>query len=156
MNHFPSQIGEGNTVGAVAIDEFGNIAAATSTGGLTGKMSSRIGDAPIPGAGTYADNKLAGLSATGDGEVIMKAVFVFDILKRMEYLGESIQTAAENACKRMSERFDGDGGVIAIDKEGNVGIAFSSEQMSWAYQKGDILLYGINPGEVLEQAMEKH
>jgi L-asparaginase / beta-aspartyl-peptidase len=145
------QIGEGNTVGAVAIDEFGNIAAATSTGGLTGKFSGRIGDAPVPGAGTYSDNNLAGLSATGEGEVIMKAVLVFDILKRMEYLGENIQEAAEKACQSMTARFDGDGGVIAIDKEGNVGVAFSSEQMSWAYQKGKKVFYGINPGDFFEQ-----
>lgn len=148
------EIGEGNTVGAVAIDEFGNIAAATSTGGMTGKMSGRIGDAPIIGAGTYSDNKLAGLSATGDGEVIMKAVLVFDILKRMEYLGNDIQTAVENACKDMTERFDGTGGVIAIDKEGNVGIAFSSEQMSWAYQRANKVFYGVNPGDMFEQIVE--
>ncbi|CRK91256.1 CLUMA_CG004936, isoform A [Clunio marinus] len=109
-------IGEGNTVGAVAIDEFGNIAAATSTGGITGKMSGRIGDAPMVGAGTYSDNNLAGLSATGEGEVIMKAVLVFDILKRMEYLGEDIQTASKIACDEMTAKFNGDGGVIAIDK----------------------------------------
>ena len=144
-------MGEGNTVGAVAIDEFGNIAAATSTGGLTGKISSRIGDAPIPGAGTYSDNLIAGMSATGDGEVIIKAVLVFDILKRMEHLGEGIQTAAQKACDSMTARFNGDGGVIGIDKEGNVGIAFSSEQMSWAYQKGDKLFYGVNPGEIIEE-----
>lgn len=148
------QIGEGNTVGAVAIDEFGNIAAATSTGGLTGKMSGRIGDAPIPGAGTYSDNNLGGLSATGDGEVIMKAVLVFDILKRMEYKGQTIQEAAQEACDSMTARFDGDGGVIGIDKEGNVGVAFSSEQMSWAYQKGNKVFYGVNPGENFERDVE--
>lgn len=114
-------------------------------------MSSRIGDAPIPGAGTYSDNTLAGLSATGDGEVIMKAVLVFDILKRMEYLGEDIQSAAQKACDEMTKRFDGDGGVIGIDKDGNVAVAFSSEQMSWAYRKGEQVFYGVNPGEVFEE-----
>lgn len=117
-------------------------------------MSGRIGDAPIIGAGTYSDNDLAGLSATGDGETIMKAVLVFDILKRMEYLGEDIQTAAETACAKMTARFDGDGGVIAIDKNGNVGVAFSSDQMSWAYQKGNTVFYGVNPGERFEQTAE--
>lgn len=154
MNGKHFQIGEGNTVGAVAIDAFGNIAAATSTGGITGKMSSRIGDAPIPGAGTYSDNNLAGFSATGDGETIMKAVLVFDILKRMEYLGEDIQTASENACNSMTARFQGDGGVIGIDKDGNVGIAFSSNQMSWAYQRGNTVYYGVNPDERLEETVE--
>lgn len=117
-------------------------------------MSGRIGDAPIIGAGTYSDNNLAGLSATGDGETIMKAVLVFDILKRMEYLGEDIQTAAETACEKMTESFDGDGGVIAIDKDGNIGIAFSSEQMSWAYQKGNKVTYGVNPGDQFELIVE--
>lgn len=116
-------------------------------------MSSRIGDAPIVGAGTYSDNNLAGLSATGDGETIMKAVLVFDVLKRMEYLGEDIQTAAESACNRMTARFDGDGGVIAIDKGGNIGIAFSSQQMSWAYQKGNTVFYGVSPGERFEEVV---
>lgn len=147
------QIGEGNTVGAVAIDSLGNIAAATSTGGLTGKMSGRVGDAPVVGAGTYSDNNLGGLSATGEGEVIMKAVLVFDILKRVEYLGQDIQKAADDACREMLERFGGDGGVIAIDKAGNVGIAFSSNQMSWAYQKGNQLFYGVNPGEKIEETL---
>lgn len=117
-------------------------------------MSGRVGDAPMVGAGTYSDNNLAGLSATGDGEVIMKAVLVFDVLKRMEYLGEDIQTAVEYACNSMTRRFDGDGGVIAIDKEGNVGIAFSSNQMSWAYQKGNKVFYGVNPNEKLELTVE--
>lgn len=147
------QIGEGNTVGAVAIDSNGNIAAATSTGGLTGKMSGRIGDSPIIGAGTYADNKFGGFSATGDGEVIMKAVLVHDIIKRMEYLGKDIQTAAQNACDEMTEKFSGDGGVIGIDKDGNVAIAFSSDQMSWAYQKGRQVFYGINPGDNMIEEM---
>lgn len=84
----------------------------------------------------------------------MKVVLVFDILKRMEYLGENIQEAVENACESMTEKFDGEGGVIAIDKEGNVGIAFTSEQMSWAYQKGNQVFYGINPGEFLQQNVE--
>lgn len=114
-------------------------------------MSSRIGDAPIPGAGTYSDNNLAGISATGEGEVIMKAVLVFDILKRMEYLGEDLQTAAETACNEMTAKFGGDGGVVAIDSNGNPGIAFSSPQMSWAYQKGSKVFYGVNHDEAFEE-----
>lgn len=103
------------------------------------------------GAGTYSDNNLAGISATGTGEVIMKAVLAFDILKRMDYLGMDIQTASQSACDDMTERFDGDGGVIAIDKDGNLGIAFSSPQMSWAYQKADKIFYGVNRNEVFEE-----
>lgn len=84
-------------------------------------MSGRIGDAPIPGAGTYSDNNLAGISATGEGEVIMKAVLNFDILKRMQYLNESLQEAATRACDEMTARFGGDGGVVGIDKDGEKG-----------------------------------
>jgi beta-aspartyl-peptidase (threonine type) len=130
----------------VAIDANGNIAAATSTGGLTGKLSGRIGDSPIVGIGTYA-SELAGFSATGEGEVIMKAVLSHDIIKRMEYLKQDIQTAAQEACDEMTRKFDGDGGVIGIDRGGNIAVALSSDQMSWAYQKGDKVFYGINPGD---------
>lgn len=129
------------------MDSEGNIAAATSTGGLTGKMSGRIGDTPIIGAGTFADNNFGGFSATGDGEVIMKSVLVYDIIKRMDFLKQNSQTAAQEACDEMTRKFDGDGGVIGIDKDGNVVIAFSSDQMSWAYQRGSKVFYGINPGQ---------
>lgn len=114
-------------------------------------MSGRIGDSPIIGAGTFADNNFAGFSATGEGEVIMKAVLVYDIIKRMDYKGEAIQKAAQDACDEMLQKFDGDGGVIGIDKDGNVAIAFSSEQMSWAYQKGEKVFYGINPGDNMSE-----
>lgn len=110
-------------------------------------MSGRIGDSPIVGAGTYADNNFGGFSATGEGEVIMKTVLVYDIIKRMDYLKNDIQTAAQDACDQMTEKFGGDGGVIGIDKDGNVAIAFSSQQMSWAYQRGSQVFYGINPGD---------
>lgn len=100
--------GEVGTVGAVAIDSLGNIAVATSTGGLSGKMVGRIGDTPIIGAGTFADNKIAGVSATGHGETIARACLAHDVVKRMEYLGEDIQTASENACKNMTKDFKGE------------------------------------------------
>jgi beta-aspartyl-peptidase (threonine type) len=100
--------GEVGTVGAVAIDRLGNIAVATSTGGLSGKMPGRIGDTPIIGAGTYADNKIAGVSATGHGETIARACLAHDVVKRMEYLGEDVQTASQNACKRMTKDFKGE------------------------------------------------
>ncbi|KAG5682878.1 hypothetical protein PVAND_012197 [Polypedilum vanderplanki] len=138
------QVGEGGTVGCAAYDINGNLAAATSTGGLTGKMSGRIGDTPIVGGGTYADNKLGALSATGTGEVIMKSVLVYDILKRYEYKQISLQQAAQEACDDMTERYDDDGGVIGLDKDGNVAIGFSSPQMSWAYQnEPENVHYGI-------------
>ena len=173
MNNTLLTVGEVGTVGAVAIDKDGNIAAATSTGddlnyflffiiissyllkgGLTGKMPSRVGDTPIVGAGTYSDNNIGGISATGTGESIMKAVLVFDILKRMEYLNEDIQTASDTVNQRMKERFPGDGGTIAIDKKGNVGISFTSNRMAWAYQKENTIYYGINKGDYYEEKVK--
>lgn len=148
-------IGEGGTVGAVAIDKDGNIAAATSTGGLTGKHPGRVGDTPILGAGTYADNMLGGISVTGDGDVIMKVSLAYDILKRMEYLGVGIEKAAEDALTAMSNRLDGTAGIVALDAEGNIGIAFNSEQMSWAYQRGNIVAYGVRKGEYLVENLSE-
>lgn len=118
---------------------------------MTGKISGRIGDSPIIGAGTFADNEFGGFSATGEGEVIMKAVLVYDIIKRMDFKSQDIESAAQDACDDMTEKFGGDGGVIGIDKNGNVAIAFSSEQMSWAYQKDDKVFYGINPGDNMSE-----
>lgn len=139
-------------------------------------MPGRIGDTPIVGGGTYADNLVGALSATGTGknkyflllsiliiqqlsqlgEVIMKAVLVFDILKRVEYKGIDIQTAAQDACDEMKVRYEDDGGVIGLDKDGNVAIGFSSDQMSWAYQKDEEnVYYGINPGDNFEYNIEK-
>lgn len=114
-------------------------------------MPGRIGDTPIVGAGTYADNRFGGASSTGHGETIMRSVLTHDIMKRMDYLGEDIQKATENACKNMTQRFHGTGGVISIDKLGKVGISFTSQRMAWAYQKQDKLYYGIEPDDHYEQ-----
>ena len=143
------------TVGAVAIDQYGNIAVATSTGGITGKLPGRVGDTPILGSGTYCDNRFAGVSTTGHGETIMRSVLAHDIIKRMDYLKEDIQTACDNACQSMTKRFVGTGGVIAIDHSGNVGVSFTSNRMAWAYQKYDKLHYGSDPGDNMEQIVVK-
>jgi beta-aspartyl-peptidase (threonine type) len=127
-------IGEGGTVGAVAIDSNGNIAVATSTGGIGGKMNARIGDSALIGCGTYCDNKIAGVSTTGHGDILMRACIAHDVVKRMEYLKEDVQKASENSCKRLKDDFKGTGGVIALDHDGNIGIAFNSQRMAWAYQ----------------------
>lgn len=108
---------KGDTVGAVAVDQFGNFAVATSTGGITGKLPGRIGDTPVLGGGTYCDNRYGGVSTTGHGETIMKACLAHDIIKRIEYLNENAQEATEEACKKMTERFFGTGGAITIDSE---------------------------------------
>jgi L-asparaginase / beta-aspartyl-peptidase len=120
---------KGDTVGAVAIDQYGNIAVATSTGGITGKLPGRIGDTPVLGGGTYCDNRFGGVSTTGHGETIMKACLAHDIIKRMEYLGEDAQTATSTACKNMTDRFIGTGGAITVDHKGNVGVSFTSKRM---------------------------
>lgn len=108
---------KGDTVGAVAVDQHGNFAVATSTGGITGKLPGRIGDTPVLGGGTYCDNRFGGVSTTGHGETIMKACLAHDIVKRMEYLNETAQQATEQACIKMTERFFGTGGAITIDSE---------------------------------------
>lgn len=137
----------------MAIDSNGNIAVATSTGGITGKLPGRIGDTPLIGCGTYADNRYGGVSSTGHGETIMKSVLTHDIIKRMEYLNEDAQSASDNACKRMTERFVGTGGVITIDKTGKVGISFTSKRMAWSYQKKDKLFYGMEKDDCFEQSV---
>uniref|UniRef100_U5EVI6 Putative asparaginase n=1 Tax=Corethrella appendiculata TaxID=1370023 RepID=U5EVI6_9DIPT len=148
------QYGEVGTVGAVAIDKDGNIAVATSTGGITGKLPGRIGDTPLLGSGTYADSRFAGVSTTGHGETIMKAVLAHDIVKRLEFTSDDVQTATEKACKAMTDHLIGTAGAIVIDKKGEVGIAFTSKKMSWAYQKGDKIAYGINQGDFTEETIE--
>ncbi|XP_055587956.1 probable isoaspartyl peptidase/L-asparaginase GA20639 [Uranotaenia lowii] len=145
---------EVGTVGAVAIDSQGNIAVATSTGGITGKFPGRIGDTPLVGAGTYADNNVGGVSTTGHGETIMKYCLAHAILKRIELLGEDAQKATENACKAMTERLIGTAGAITIDKEGKVGVAFTSTRMAWAYRQKSMMKYGIEQGQLLEEKLE--
>lgn len=136
-------VGETGTVGAVAIDLLGNIAVATSTGGIGGKLHGRIGDTPIIGCGTYCDNRFGGVSTTGHGDVLMRGCVAHDIVKRMEYLGESIQVASENGCKRLLTDFKGTGGVVGIDNNGNTAMFFTSQRMAWAYQRSRTLHYGI-------------
>lgn len=145
------QIGETGTVGAVAIDRAGNIAVATSTGGVGGKLHGRIGDTPIIGSGTYADNQWGGISSTGHGDILMRACLAHDVVKRMEYLNEDIQVASENSCKKMLIDFKGTGGTIGIDRNGQVGIAFTSQRMAWAYQRGNKLNFGIKSRDNFSQ-----
>lgn len=139
-------VGEVGTVGAVAIDRNGNIAVATSTGGITGKYQGRIGDTPVIGAGTYC-NEFVGISTTGHGETIMRSTLAHDVAKRMEYLKVDVQRATKDACEDMTRRFEGEGGAISIAKGGDVGIAFTSQRMSWAYRKNNQMFFGIERDE---------
>lgn len=120
------------TVGAVALDKNGDIAAGTSTGGMTNKRYGRVGDAPIIGAGTYANNDTCGVSATGWGEMFIRVGVARDIAAMMEYRGLPIQQAADMVMKKV-EKLGGDGGVVAMDKFGNMAISFNSEGMYRAY-----------------------
>jgi beta-aspartyl-peptidase (threonine type) len=116
------------TVGAVALDADGNLAAATSTGGYTGKMPGRVGDSPLVGAGTYADNRACAVSGTGLGEAFIRAAVAYDVAARMLYLKESLARASAAALKAVA-RLGGDGGLIAVDARGNVAMPFNSEGM---------------------------
>ena len=116
------------TVGAVALDPDGNLAAATSTGGYTGKLPGRIGDSPLIGAGTYADNRACAVSGTGLGEAFIRAAVAHDVAARMRYRGESLASAARAALAGV-KKLGGDGGLIAVDRRGNVATPFNSEGM---------------------------
>lgn len=125
------------TVGAVALDKDGNLAAGTSTGGMTNKKYGRVGDAPIIGAGTYANNSTCAVSATGWGEYFIRLGVARDISSIMEYQAQTVQAAADQVIKRKLQKLGGDGGIIAVDKFGNIGISFNSEGMYRAYINKD-------------------
>jgi len=120
--------GSTGTVGAVALDAHGNVAAATSTGGMTGKRWGRVGDSPIIGAGTYANNAGCAVSATGHGEYFIRAVVAHDINAQMQYAKLSLAQSVENTLARM-KALGGNGGVIAIDARGGIVMDFNSEGM---------------------------
>ena len=117
------------TVGAVAIDRAGNLAAATSTGGMTNKRYGRVGDSPIIGAGTYANNETCAVSATGSGEFFIRAVVAHDIHALVQYKQLSIEAAARDVVQGKLKRLGGEGGVIAIDRNGLIALEFNSEGM---------------------------
>lgn len=116
------------TVGAVALDSHGNLAAATSTGGMTGKRWGRVGDSPIIGAGTYANNASCAVSATGHGEYFIRTVVAHDICAQVEYLRIPLARATANVLAKM-KALGGNGGVIAIDPKGEIVLDFNSEGM---------------------------
>ncbi|MBB3950591.1 isoaspartyl peptidase/L-asparaginase family protein [Aureimonas jatrophae] len=124
------------TVGAVACDRNGNLAAATSTGGMTGKAPGRVGDTPVIGAGTLADD-LCAISGTGHGEVFIRFQAAAEISARMRYLGESLEAASEHVVQRVLAPNDGSGGLIAVDRHGRVALPFNSEGMYRGFVQGD-------------------
>ncbi len=117
------------TVGAAALDIHGNIAAATSTGGMTNKQFGRVGDSPIIGAGTYANNKTCAVSCTGHGEPFIRAVTAYDVSCLMEYKGLSLEEAMKVVVHDKLMKIDGEGGMIGVDAKGNAALVFNSEGM---------------------------
>ncbi len=147
LDHSASPLDENNkmgTVGAVALDMFGNLAAATSIGGMTNKLPGRVGDSPLVGAGCYANNASVAVSCTGTGEVFIRALAAYDIAALMDYGGLSLSEACERVVMEKLPALGGSGGLIAIDHEGNVALPFNSEGMyrAWGYA-GDTPTTGI-------------
>ncbi len=124
------------TVGAVACDAEGNLAAATSTGGMTNKKFGRIGDTPIIGAGTYADNRTCAVSCTGHGEFFMKTLAAYDVAALMKYKNLGLDEAAREVIEKLRE-IGGEGGLIAVDAHGNIALPFNSDGMYRGFIKAD-------------------
>lgn len=129
LDHSVKKDGKFGTVGAVACDQYGNIAAATSTGGMTNKKWGRVGDSPMIGAGTYANNNTCAISCTGSGEFFIRGVVAYDVSCLMEYNGLSLQEAANEVIHKRILNINGDGGLIAVDAQGNIAMPFNTEGM---------------------------
>jgi beta-aspartyl-peptidase (threonine type) len=125
------------TVGAVALDRTGNLAAATSTGGMTNKKYNRIGDSPLIGVGTYANNATCAVSCTGHGEYFMRAVVAYDVSCLMEYKGLTLQQACDYVVQDKLVKLGGEGGLIAVDAAGNITLTFNSEGMYRAAKRNE-------------------
>jgi beta-aspartyl-peptidase (threonine type) len=125
------------TVGAVARDIHGNLAAATSTGGMTGKLPGRVGDTPVIGAGTYANNRTCAVSATGHGEFFIRQVVAYDLSAQMEYTGKPLDMAADELINKKLKSSGGSGGLIAVDSAGNMAMPFNTNAMFRGYIRQD-------------------
>jgi L-asparaginase / beta-aspartyl-peptidase len=126
-----------DTVGAVALDKNGNLAAATSTGGLTGQHQGRIGDSPLIGCGTYANNEVCAVSCTGDGESITRAVIAHEVYALMKYKGLPIAEAARQAREVYHDKIEKDRNLIAIDPKGEIALEYETKLMFRGYHKGN-------------------
>ncbi|HUN65812.1 MAG TPA: isoaspartyl peptidase/L-asparaginase [Bacteroidota bacterium] len=127
-----------DTVGAVAIDSFGNIAVGTSTGGTFNKTPGRVGDSPLIGCGSYADNSIGGVSTTGWGEGMIKVVMAKTVVDLLEYNNGDAQKAAEEGIRHLKDKVDGHGGVIVLNSRGEFGISFNTPRMAYAYRNSDM------------------
>lgn len=129
LDHAAKKDSKFGTVGAVACDINGNIAAATSTGGMTNKKYGRVGDSPMIGAGNYANNKTCAVSCTGSGEFFIRGVVAYDVSCLIEYKGFSLEAAASEVINKRILEIGGDGGLIAVDSQGNITMPFNTEGM---------------------------
>ena len=129
LDHSDSKEQKFGTVGAVALDKYGNIAAATSTGGMTNKKFGRVGDSPIIGAGNYANNKTCAVSCTGSGEFFIRGVVAYDVSCLIEYKGLNLKEACREVVQHRLTKIGGDGGLIAVDTKGNIELEFNTPGM---------------------------
>ena len=129
LDHSLKKESKFGTVGAVACDIHGNVAAGTSTGGMTNKRYGRVGDSPLIGSGNYANNKTCAVSCTGSGEYFIRGVVAFDLSSLMEHRGLSLKDASEEVVHRRMLEIGGDGGLIAVDARGNIAMPFNTEGM---------------------------
>ncbi|MFT4698192.1 MAG: beta-aspartyl-peptidase (threonine type) [Flavobacteriaceae bacterium] len=134
LDHSVKKDSKFGTVGAVACDQNGNIAAATSTGGMTNKKWGRVGDSPMIGAGNYANNKTCAISCTGSGEFFIRGVVAYDVSCLMEYKGLDLVSACEEVINKRILEIGGDGGLIGVDAEGAISMPFNTEGMYRAYK----------------------
>lgn len=128
------QVEKHGTVGCVALDKHGNLAAGTSTGGITNKRWGRVGDSPIIGAGTYANNQTCAVSGTGQGEYFIRGNVAYDVSAIMEYKGKSVGEAAQNVIRKLSDK-GGNGGIITMDSKGNISMPFNTAGMYRGFRK---------------------
>lgn len=137
LDHSVEDLKKFGTVGAVALDVHGNLAAATSTGGITNKRYGRIGDTPVIGAGTYAENGVCAVSSTGYGEYFLRSVAAYEVAALMKYGGLSLDEATKKVIHEMIPKMGGDGGLIAVDSHGNIATPFNTEGMYRAWAKSE-------------------
>lgn len=137
LDHSVKKDSKFGTVGAVACDKKGNIAAGTSTGGMTNKRWGRVGDSPMIGAGNYANNKTCAVSCTGSGEFFIRGVVAYDVSCLMEHKGMSLEEAAHEVIDKRVLEIGGDGGLIAVDTKGNIAMPFNTEGMYRAFKTSE-------------------
>lgn len=139
LDHSVNKDSKFGTVGAVAMDQDGNLAAATSTGGMTNKKWGRIGDSPMIGAGNYANNETCAVSCTGSGEFFIRGVVAYEVSALMEFKNLSLEDAANEVIHHRIKKLGGDGGLIAVDANGNITVPFNTAGMYRAFAKANSL-----------------